>query len=188
MKIQTKSKVNKRRACYILLAVATIVCMCIFFYKYQYPHGYSDQQKTSNKGNVNSKQTSSDQADASSDIKRAYVNREYDKNNKSNEDTTFNVSINFSSVSQTDNSLVLRIMLSGVESDKGLCSLKLTRNSSIITKSAGIQSTGSYTVCEGFDIPLSDTGRGVEWTAKATYSGPSGETATTERQVVIKNE
>lgn len=67
-------------------------------------------------------------------------------------------------------------------SNMGTCSLTLTKGSTKVTRSAGIQAVSSYSTCKGFDLSTLSSGT---WkaTVKVTIEGKS---ATASKEVVVK--
>lgn len=92
------------------------------------------------------------------------------------------VSVLLSSANQNDGILQVRIMIGALISE-GTCSLTLSRNGAIVTRSAGVQALSNSSTCKGFDIPVTELSSG-SWTAEIKFEN-SNLLGTTTSQVKV---
>ncbi|MEO5690819.1 MAG: hypothetical protein ABIQ64_01395 [Candidatus Saccharimonadales bacterium] len=99
------------------------------------------------------------------------------------ESTDNNISVQVSSMSQRDGVLKIRTIIQDVIS--GSCKLTLKQGSAKFEFSADTQNMGSYSVCKGFDVPVTDLSKG-EWQVQIDYTNSDGATGSAVKQVTIQ--
>ncbi len=94
-----------------------------------------------------------------------------------------NISMQVSSMSQRDGVLKIRTIIQDAIS--GACKLTLKQGSAKLEFSADTQNMGSYSVCKGFDVPVTDLNKG-EWQVQVDYINSEGSTGSAIKQVTIQ--
>ncbi|MFZ2125759.1 MAG: hypothetical protein WA087_04240 [Candidatus Saccharimonadales bacterium] len=95
------------------------------------------------------------------------------KNNTQTNTTTnkSSISVTISAINQTSSILQIRAIADTL-SDTGSCTLKLTKASAVVTKTASTQTLPSSMTCKGFDIPKTELSKG-EWQITLTITAGS---------------
>lgn len=181
MKIaKTKHTTNNKKIIVIIIAAVVILGIGGTVSAY---YLLSQDQKTEsteapaieeyNRNDVDLNESSNEQQQAGEDIKKDSVDKDESQQNGS-------LSVSFTAVNQSDNSLQVRANISSLTSN-GTCELSLTGpNGTVVTKSSGVQALASNSTCQGFDIPLSELSKG-SWTVKlkVTTNNVTGEVSQT---------
>lgn len=104
--------------------------------------------------------------------------------NSSSSSTTTNAQLDVTITAANQNGSVVNIrsLISTVTSN-GTCTLTLTKDTSTVTKTAGIQPLANASTCKGFDIPTSELSQGT-WHISLTISSGS-KTGTASGNVVV---
>lgn len=83
------------------------------------------------------------------------------------------VSVTITSSNQTNDTLMVRAMISVIDS-AGQCNLTLSKSGAAsITMTAATQPQASISTCQGFNVPLSSLESSGKWTIKIDYSSPA---------------
>jgi hypothetical protein len=128
---------------------------------------------------------SNDQKEAGEKAKEDFIkqNEEAEETTPPSSDGQPNVDVTISSAGMSDNVFQIRVIIAAMD-DQGICRLELKKdNQNTITQEVGTQILGSYSVCKGFDVPVSGVEKGT-WLAKVSYKGSAQ--GSTERSVDIQ--
>ena len=177
-----KSIKNKNSNPRLLLIIITSVILALGLaagvYAY-YARTQTDQPKsteTTNNDGVNYDKPTEAQQQAGNDAKEDAI--------KESETPSTVSSISITSVNQANGIIQIRTALTGLD-DEGICTLTLSMSGTTdVMKTAGTQTLGSYSVCQGFDIPTSELQSGI-WQIKITYTG-LGQTSIATSKVEVK--
>lgn len=192
MKLTNKKMSNKKKA---LLAVAAAVVLAGGYFAYAYAtHTFpfkndtnvtKESDKDHKENDVNYNKPTSDQASAGDKAKQDFVNDHYTDDNSSTGNTggaagdKTAVSATFSSFNQNGGVMQIRTTI-GEISSTGKCTLTLSRSGyGDVVQEAATQSLGSYSVCKGFDVPVSSLAPGT-WNAKLAYASDTGSATITK--------
>lgn len=94
------------------------------------------------------------------------------------------LSVVFSAINQTDDTLQIRALIESIATNEGECNLVLTMNDLSIAKSASLRALASTSTCAGFDIPLSELATGT-WSAELSVTSGSSK-GSVNKDIVIK--
>lgn len=83
-----------------------------------------------------------------------------DENGNSSEQQN-DLNITITQANQRDNTVHIRALVSGAKS--GTCSLNITKGDFTVTKEASVGVQASYSICQGFNIPVSEFSESGEW-------------------------
>jgi len=97
--------------------------------------------------------------------------------------TSDDIPASITALSQNTTNLEVRVLINIILSE-GECKLSLTKGSTNIQKSSGIQASSSSSTCQGFSIPLSELSAG-SWNASIVITS-AGKTTTLSRDFSIK--
>ena len=78
-----------------------------------------------------------------------------------------NVGVTMTASAQNGPTYQMRFQIDSPTTD-GTCTLTLTKDSSTITKTAGVQALAKISTCQGFDIPVSELSPG-QWNVNLSY-------------------
>lgn len=150
-KIIKKQKMNKyaRRALIILLPVAVITIGLLLFLANQ---DFFNKKNAADSSIINLDPPTEEQKQAGEDIKK--TTNEYNTNNE--------LGLSFGSINQINDQLKVKITISGLVSNNGLCNLKLQKDNQSFEYTKPTFALTSYSTCQGFDIDIKDYSRG-EW-------------------------
>lgn len=81
--------------------------------------------------------------------------------------TKATVPVTISAANQNDGVLQVRTLISAITSS-GTCTITLTKDNKVVTRTSEVQSLPSSATCKGFDVPVSDISTG-EWQLKVTF-------------------
>jgi cytoskeletal protein RodZ len=175
MKLNKKSaKTSKSKVVIISLVFLILLLSVGTVYALQRGGIFStlDNQDTEpeNSREVNLDPPTTEQQDAGNKAKEDFLNDE-------NPSTTSPISISITSSQVSSDVYQIRTMLSTNEPG-GECVLSITNQAGqSISRNVGVQSMGSYTVCQGFDLPINDL-QGDTWNGSVTYTVNSNSTRT----------
>lgn len=153
MKIAKKQK--KALLLVVPLAFLTIAVCWYGYTVYQ-------QKKAPKENDINYRPATTEQKDAGVKAKEEFLNRE--------EITTDNTNdlITITSANNKNDTLSVRTIINRIDND-GTCVFTLSKEGqNTVKKEAATQAVGSYSVCEGFDIPSNDLMMG-DWNAEVQY-------------------
>jgi len=126
-----------------------------------------------------------EQKEAGNKAKEDFINREYGSASPqpSQSPAVSDITMTITSAGQFDGNLQVRTILETLNAN-GTCKLTMSHEGSDpIVRSVGTQAMGTYSVCQGFDVPTSGLEKG-QWNLRVEYSsGESGGFA--ERKVDI---
>lgn len=125
------------------------------------------------------------QKEAGIKAKESFIDR-YDSGIQSPQDSQPNLSdvvVTITSVSQQDDMLQVRAIIESVT--EGMCRINLSRDGSRpISYSADTQNMGSYSVCQGFDVPLEDLEKG-SWDIRIEFENSTSKGSAEKRVEVV---
>lgn len=150
-----------------ILAIAVIGCCLAVFY-FRLPLFGLNKPTQNDSHNINYDAPTEDQKKAGENIKKSTIDN-------TDKQKSGDFSVSFTSVSQTDNYLRIRSLITAV-SNTGICTLVLTKGDSTITNTSDIQAGPSSSTCQGFDVLISELSSG-NWQAVLTVeiNGSSSE-------------
>ncbi len=185
MRIKKQRKVNTKLVIISSLAAALVLGAGVFaWFSPSVPffgvtHGEDKPENT-----VDYNKPTSDQKETGDIIKEEFVKNNYEDSDEKEESSSQSaVNISFSSVSQLPDKLSVRTILETTKTG-GSCQLELTRGESRVLKTAAVQSMGSYSTCQGFDVPLNELNSG-DWQMVLMYTDANGLNSTAKRQVTV---
>lgn len=125
---------------------------------------------------VDYKESSDDQKQAGYDAKEDFINKHENSSSSPGVDDGSSLSdivtMTISSANQVEQTYQIRTIIEVLDNE-GLCVLTLEKSGQEpITQEVGTQILGSYSVCKGFDVPISEKG---EWQLGITYKGSAGQ-------------
>jgi hypothetical protein len=97
--------------------------------------------------------------------------------------TKSTVDITVTSSVQNNDTFQIRTLI-GVVDNTGTCTLNLSKSTTTISKTSGVQALSSTSTCKGFDIPVAELSAG-EWIATINYDNASL-TGSTKKNITIK--
>ena len=165
MKSFTKSRRPRiKYKTFILIFFSIFIIFALSFFAFEIT-GIFNLDKQNNKNDslltsdINYSEPSNEQIKSSEDAKKQILE------NKQNND----LGISFSSISQNNNQLKIKVAISGVVSNDGTCDLVLEKNNQQIKISKPTFALTSYSTCQGFDIETSELTKG-EWITKLSVT------------------
>ena len=81
--------------------------------------------------------------------------------------TKSNVGVTMTASTQNGSTYQMRFQIDTPTAD-GTCTLTLTKGSSTVTKTAGVQALAKISTCQGFDVPVSELSSG-QWNVNMSY-------------------
>jgi hypothetical protein len=158
---------NVHRPLIAVALVAALVVGAFYIYKGGLLSTQQEDLRNENTGTVDYSKPTEEQVKTGNEAKKDFLD---------SEPSTTPSSINITSVTQSGELLQVRTTISSVNSP-GRCTLSASRdNKEIYSDDADTQSLGSYSVCKGFDIPLSGLEKG-EWSLKITFLSADNNTS-----------
>lgn len=172
MKIKTHKKITLKKVALIFIGAAIITggTLGIMALTKTGPFKQQIQQQDSSDSNSQS-DTASDlpQTDTPpTDTSTSPTPKTPVSNQPVDNGDTNTLKASITAANQNDNTLQIRTLIENVSSN-GTCALKLTKGSSVVSRSAGIQALSSSSTCKGFDIPVSDLSTG-QWLVTLTIT------------------
>ena len=126
-----------------------------------------------------------EEKDAGEKAKEDFINRTQNDSSKSNpsptdqNDSNPDAYMTISSANQNGQTYQIRVIIYALDRT-GTCTLTLSRQGSDnVVQTAGTQILGSYSVCQGFDIPTTQLAKG-DWQAEIKYNGNAGKATATQ--------
>lgn len=185
MKINTSRSHKKIIVTTIVLIVAAIAGAAGYYW---YTRTLPKPDRPENSVDYN-KPTSSQQA-AGTEARKEFETKQTDASryqsgdNKSNAPSTpTSVAVQITTASVSGTTLKIRTVIPTIDSS-GSCSATLIKSSERVTRQVKTQTMGSYTTCQGFDIPISELSKGT-WTVTVDYSGSESRSGRATQEVVI---
>lgn len=145
----------------------------------------ADNNDTKPENTVDYESATEEQKKAGSKAKEDFIDREYGSPSPqpSQSPALSNIAVTITSAGQFDGNLQIRTIIETLKIN-GVCQLTMSREGSEpVIRSAGTQVMGTYSVCQGFDIPTSGLRKG-QWNLKVEYSN-DGSGGSAERKVDI---
>lgn len=175
MKIKTKSNTGKKIAITstIIVLVAVAAASTYFYFH------HSDQQPVQ-KPHIDLNPPTKEQVKAGEQTKKQSVDSAIKPTNSDSSDqpsSGSSLKTEITAASVQGGTLYIRNSINGIYQD-GTCTLTLTKGSSVITQTAGIQPLPQSSTCRGFNVTTSQLSSGT-WTIKITVTiGSQSATAT----------
>jgi hypothetical protein len=175
---------RSKKTLIIVLVAAIVVCSGLAYYVFAMNGGLFGwkfrQDVTSD--NINLNPPTKEQSDTGKTIKENATNQNEDKPGTTPDTPETppegQLAVSFTSVAQVDGVLRIRSQISPLISS-GDCTLSLTKDSTTVTKSAGVYASASVSTCQGFDVPTSELSAGMWSVTLNVKSGDrSGQSAT----------
>lgn len=94
------------------------------------------------------------------------------------------LAITITQANQQENMVYIRALVSGAGS--GTCNLSLTNGASTIKKTAPVGVQASYSICQGFNIPISEFANSGEWQVRLTVQAADQEVTANSKVEVTK--
>jgi len=168
MKIKNNNSRSTKKIVAITIAAVLVVALGYIGFAYAYKvTPFNDpvqEEKTAPIDGVDYNTVTDEQQQAGDAAKEEFIN-----NTDDNQEPSNNVTVTITSYNQP----TLRVTVDAID-ESGTCTLVLSKSGrSDVTQKVGTQVIGSYSVCEGFDIPVADLGTG-DWQATITYEGSAG--------------
>jgi len=176
MKVRKNKNPKRRIYLGIIISVIALLLIAGVVYAYTTSQPSSQDNKTGESSNgINYDEPTKEQIDAGNDAKKDAVDGS-DSSNKGD--------ISISSANINDGILQIRTVIASTDSS-GKCNLTLSSpGMTDYTSEADTQSMGSYSVCKGFDIPISSLSP-ANWTIKIIYTN-NGVSSTATQQVQVR--
>jgi len=169
MKVSSLRKAGKRRRNILLITSAIVVVLGVLgtlAYIYREDIGLTKKSETKNQ-NIDYGPPTPDQIEGEKTAEQQEDPNQSSKNNSSSlSEKTVNVEI--TSANQNGSILQIRTIIQFV-TNSGNCTLKLTHNNEVVTRTAGVQSATTYSTCQGFNVPITGMSKGV-WDINITYT------------------
>ncbi len=156
MKTEKYSKKQKSlgiRALIICLAFLLIIVITIIF-SLNHKTIFNNQVNQNIDTSYNLSPPTEEQKQAGEDIKKQTLE---------NKSTNNDLGLSFSSISQNDSQLKIKISISGAITNDGTCDLMLEKDSQQLKISKPTFALTSYSTCQGFDINTTELSKG-DWT------------------------
>lgn len=188
MKIKSTSSKNK----FIIPAIALLVLAAISVGLLYYYKVGPFASKGAGQDAVNYKKPTKEQVDAGTSAKKDFESRTTEAsherqaaNGEQPASQAGQVSTIISSANMNGATLGVRTILQTIDSS-GSCKLTLSKTGEqSLVKTAGTQTMGSYSSCQGFDIDTTSLAKG-DWQLQLTYTGSAGQTGSASKVVTIQ--
>lgn len=173
MKIKSKKNSKAKRLLLVVLVLAAVLLAgsAAVYSATGSLFGWTPFAKSSNttdNGGVNYASPSDDEKRAGEMIKSESQSKESSDSTQSAPDgQVIPIALTITAANQNGSLLQLRTLIDTVTSS-GSCTLKMTKGSTSVTKSVGVQALASASTCKGFDIPVSELSAG-SWTASVHF-------------------
>ncbi len=174
MKLLQNKNSNSRLVSGIIIGVLALSLITGVVYAYNVNQSNNEQSDSKVEDGVDYNEPTNEQIEAGNDAKEDALTEEPVSNT---------ASLTISSVNQNDDMLQIRTTITTIDAES-TCSLSLTSGSNTYTAEAGTQPLGSYSVCKGFDIPVSELSPGA-WSLKINYIS-NGVTSTATQQIQVQ--
>lgn len=169
------------------LVMVTLLGLGVFAYKKWTASGPSSSDSGNNKVNYNP--PTDEQTQAGNDIKNSTVNSQIGKppapgtDGNTQPPTGNTIPVTITAANQSGEKLSVRSLIEAIISN-GTCTLTLTKDATVVTKTSEIQPLANSSTCKGFDIPTSELSSG-EWRiqldiASGNMTGTASRTVTVE--------
>ena len=163
MKTNIKSKKSAKPRKLILITIITIIFLGLFFVtleKLQVTN-FINQPKTIESTDV---QSTIDNNPPTAEQKAAGELRKAETNNPT---VNSDLGLSITSINISDDSIQLRSVINGAISNDGSCTLELSKDDIIVSKTSGTYALPNSSTCKGFDINKSELSVGL-WHIKLT--------------------
>jgi len=174
MKIQTPKKPWKKRIFIVLPLLLTTLIAAVFAYVYIFNGSILGWSSTD--PSINLDKPTDDQIKSGVKIKNESLKKDKDSSTRTTDKTVAPqgtngskkaVDIVITAANQNDGVLQVRGLIYDVVGD-GLCTLTLSHDEQLVTKTAEPQAQASVSSCKGFDIPVSELTSGT-WQLTLVY-------------------
>lgn len=179
-----KNKKNRKNKILLLAAIMLLLVSCgVIYYLSQ---AQNTQETKTNHPDTNLKPATTEQKDTGNKTKSTTANPDgSDPESPKNPSTPGNgqAETTVEQTASTQNGSIYQLRyLIGAVSKNGTCTLTLTNDARVVTKTAKTQALAQASTCQGFDIPTSELSPGV-WNTNMVVSGDglSGSTSSTIR-------
>lgn len=173
---------RKSRKKPLLIALALIFLLAGGAWAY---YTFSNHNKTSNESLTDSTikqpalQTPKNEQQTANDKKQQAVKDDESSNTTSNQSDNSTLTVSQTASTRDENIYRLRYLIEQ-NLASGTCTLTLTQNNKVITKTASIQSLSSSSTCQGFDIDVNELSSGAWQANLSVQSGDkTGKTSST---------
>lgn len=173
MKISPTKNTKKRVA--IIVLIILLVIGGIGAYLYTSKVSVDNKTIDSQHQEGNSSSNSSSNINAESNVPQNSIEEE------SPSADTLQASI--TALNQNGNILQIRVLIDGVFNE-GSCKLTLTKDSTVVTKSADIQPASNNSTCKGFDVNIDELKQKGEWSISVAIATPTKSAVVTQTVMV----
>lgn len=158
----SKKKTITISLCAVIIAAAA---MATFLYLKSQSDDQHDETSDAKQQKAAGEQTKSNAVDASNGKAEANDTPPAPQPIEGTSKSTVGVTMTASA--QNGSMYQMRFQIDSPTSD-GTCTLKLTKGSSVVTKTASVQALAKISTCQGFDVPVSELSPG-QWSVSLTY-------------------
>jgi hypothetical protein len=178
MKIKSKSNTGKKTA--LAAVVLTILAVAVGAYVLLNKSNQPPVQKP----HVDLSPATSDQIKAGNEIKKQSIEQATKPNvgSDSAQSSSTPLATQITAASVEGDTLYIRNDISGIY-ETGTCTLTLTKDGTVVTKTAGVQALPQSSTCKGFNVKTSELSSG-NWTIKI-FVTIEGQTATATGSVKV---
>ena len=162
--MKISSKTNKKNRYVIAIVLTTLVVLFGAYSAVAHLSGLWPFTRDSQVNDVNTidfKPPTAEQIETGNDIKDAAIEAE------SAIPPTGEVTLTITAANQNENVLQIRTLIQAT-TNSGVCTLTLTMQGKVVTKTAPVQAMSSASTCAGFDIPVSELGKGL-WSIDVAF-------------------
>lgn len=183
MRINKQKYTNKQKLITLLIVVLVSACAALGWV-------FLDTQKNKDRpeNTIDYQKPTSAQKKSGSEAKENFLKNQENRNNKEDNSQTSSgdsssISITITSATAQDGTLQVRSLIETTQSS-GVCKITLSQpGSQKIIQTANSQIMGSYSVCQGFNIPTGELAKG-EWTVRIDFESSIGN-GSAEKKVEI---
>lgn len=93
------------------------------------------------------------------------------------------ISVSITQAAQREGTVFIRALVNGTGS--GTCTLTLTRGGSTVTRDAPVGVQASYSICQGFNVPVSEFSESGEWQVTVQVATADNKRASANTKVNI---
>lgn len=177
----TQNKNNKYKiALWALGGVLVLIGVVVVLHKANVITFGQNEDKPEN--TINYDKPTDEQVKESERIKEEFDKKHYGDDNASPSLSKDGIGVIITSVSQEEGILSVRVMVQST--NIGECGIEISNNNTSYTAQAQTMIQGSYGICKGFDVPVSQLSPGSN-TIKILYN-EGDQTGSTEKTVEVK--
>lgn len=181
MKIKNQKKSKSKKIFLTLLIVIAVLCagVAATYYATGSLFGWTPSKKSSDTNTVSKDSTVDDEKRAGDMIKsESIAKEEASVEPAASNGAQSNVDLTITAANQNGSLLQIRTLIDSVTAS-GTCTLKITKGSAVVTKTAAVQALASGSTCMGFDVPLSELSAG-SWNINVLFDSTNAKGSATQ--------